>query len=380
MRAQRSASDRSSSSQPLATHSLGDRTSPGRVRPVRLVDVALAAGVSQGTASNVFNKPDQVSEETRAKVMEAAAALGYRGPDPVGRLLRAGRTNTIGVLISNPLSHFFRDPVARSFMSGIASVCDEQRIGITLISAVDEDRAAQTIRSALVDGFIIHCLEDDTHLVELAQTRNLPITVVDAHMLPNVPHITVDDRKGARLAMEHALALGHRRIGVLTLNLKGDVQTGFADDDRLADITYEVSRKRMEGYHAALADIGVPLDASLVYECVNNRAFGARGAAALLAQDDPPTAILTMSDVLAMGVLDHARQIGMSVPGDLSVIGYDDMPDAPLADPPLTTINQPSIQKGELAARAVLGGDGGPASQELPVQLVVRNSTAAPRT
>lgn len=350
----------------------------GSKNSVRLVDVAMLARVSQGTASNVFNKPEQVSEDTRTRVFLAAEKLGYKGPDPVGRLLRAGKTNTIGVLISNPLSHFFTDPIARSFMSGIASVCDERGIGITLVTARDETKAAQTIRSALVDGFVVHCLEDDAHLVALAQNRNLPLAVVDAQVVAGVSHITIDDERGARLAMEHALSLGHRRIGILALNLKGDGARGTPSPQRLKDISYAVSRKRMTGYAKALDGMGLSLEPELVFECGNSRQNGAKGAAHLLQLENPPTAIVTMSDFIALGVLDHARMQKIEVPSKLTVIGYDDMSDAAFSDPPLTTINQPSVEKGRLAAIAVLDGEAFAQSKVLPVKLIIRESAAPP--
>lgn len=350
----------------------------GTKASVRLVDVAMLARVSQGTASNVFNKPEQVSEETRTRVFVAAEELGYKGPDPVGRLLRAGKTNTIGILISNPLSHFFTDPIARSFMSGIASVCDERGVGITLVTARDETKAAQTIRSALVDGFVVHCLEDDAHLVELAQNRNLPLAVVDSQVVAGVSHITVDDEHGARLAMEYALSLGHRRVGILALNLKGDGARGVPSPQRLDDISYAVSRKRMTGYTQALKDKEYSLDPELVFECGNNRQMGAKGAAYFLSLKNSPTAIVTMSDLIALGVLDHARMHKIDIPGQLSVIGYDDMPDAAFSDPPLTTINQPSVEKGRLAAKAILDGQESDQSVVLPVELIIRESAAPP--
>lgn len=354
------------------------RSRAGTKGSVRLVDVANLANVSQGTASNVFNKPNQVSKQTRDRVFRAAEELGYKGPDPAGRLLRAGKTNTIGVLISNPLSHFFTDPIARSFMSGIAGVCDEHGMGITLVTARDETKAAQTIRSALVDGFIIHCQEDDAHLVELAQNRNLPLAVVDALVVPGVSHITIDDEHGASLAMQHALSLGHRRIGILSLGLRGDGEYGTPSSERLNSISFSVSRKRMTGYGMALQLAGMDIEPELVFECSNRRRIGAAGAAHLLGLENPPTAIVTMSDVIAMGVLDYARSQGISVPRDLTVIGYDDMADAAFSDPPLTTINQPSVEKGRIAAATLINEPQSQKSTVLPVELIIRQSAAPP--
>ena len=121
---------------------------------VRLADVAKAAGVSQGTASNVFSRPDVVREEVRERVLNVARELGYGGPDVKGRLLRAGRVNAIGVAAVEPLTYFFDDPWARSLMTAIGEVCDASGTGIAVVSAMNEERLAWNINSALVDGFI----------------------------------------------------------------------------------------------------------------------------------------------------------------------------------------------------------------------------------
>ena len=129
-------------------------------KPARLSDVAARAGVSKATASNVFNRPKLVREEVRARVLAEAKALGYTGPDPKGRMLSAGKVNAIGVATAEPLAYFFEDPFARTMMTGITEVCDENGIGISLVSSADEEKLAWSIRSALVDGLILFCLED----------------------------------------------------------------------------------------------------------------------------------------------------------------------------------------------------------------------------
>lgn len=128
-------------------------------KPIRLADVAKAAGVSHGTASNVFSRPEVVRPEVRERVLAEAHKLGYAGPDPRGRLLRAGKVNAIGVATADPLSYFFNDPFARVVMSGITQACDATGAGISLVSAANNEQLAWNIQSAVVDGFIIFCLE-----------------------------------------------------------------------------------------------------------------------------------------------------------------------------------------------------------------------------
>ena len=138
---------------------------------MRLADVARKAGVSQGTASNVFNRPGLVREEVRARVEAAAKALDYAGPNPMGKLLRAGKVNAIGVATSEPLAYFFEDPFARALMGGISEACDANGAGIALVSAMNDEKLAWNIQSALVDGFILLCIEGGHRLVELPRER-----------------------------------------------------------------------------------------------------------------------------------------------------------------------------------------------------------------
>jgi DNA-binding LacI/PurR family transcriptional regulator len=343
-------------------------------RSVKLADVARAAGVSQGTASNAFAKPGLVRPEVRERVEQAARTLGYHGPDPKGRLLRAGRVNAIGVVAMDDLGYFFNDPFNREFMIGVAEVCDARGAGIALVSAVDRDSAAWGIDTALVDGFIVQCMEDGDRLIELARRRRLPFVAVDVDPGPDASSIMVDDRDGARQAAEHLLALGHRRFGILSLEITADGRTGLIDRVRRGQARYGATRDRLAGYEDALTAAGVDFDGVAIVESENDRQGAKRGATTLLDAGPDITAILAMSDVLAVAAIEEAQRRGLKVPRDLSVVGYDDVPEAARADPPLTTIAQPIVEKGRLAAHMIFD-PGPPRKETLPVKLVVRGST-----
>ena len=351
------------------------------VKSVKLADVARAAGVSQGTASNVFAKPELVRQEVRERVEQAALKLGYHGPDPRGRLLRAGRVNAIGVVVMDGLSYFFSDPFNREFMSGVAEICDDRGAGVSLVSAVDRDSAAWGIDTALVDGFIIQCIEDGDRLIELARRRRLPFVAVDVDPGQDASSIMIDDRGGARAAAEHLLSLGHRRFGILSLEILGDGRFGTVDAGRRAARGHGSTRERLDGYGEALRAAGIAFDGVPIIEAANNQRGAAEGAAMLLDVAPDITAVLAMSDILAMAMIEEARRRGLGVPRDVSVVGYDDVQEAARCVPPLTTVAQPIVEKGRLAARMIF--DPGPARKEtLPVRLVVRQSTGpapAPR-
>jgi DNA-binding LacI/PurR family transcriptional regulator len=344
----------------------------------KLADVARAAGVSAGTASNVFNRPEIVSAEVRQRVESAARRLGYTGPDPKGRLLRAGKVGAIGVVTADHTSWIFFDPFMRLVMGGIAEECDARGVGMALVSTSEGPATAWGIPTALVDGFIVHCQHVDESLLALARERRLPFVAVDLDAGPGTSSVLIEDRRGANLAARHLLELGHRRIGVLSLQAGKGSAAGLVSWDRLHGASFKFLRDRATGYAEALAAGGVAPDAVPVAECKGTRASAVTAAAALLDAHPGTTAILAMSDVLAFGAIEAARARGLRVPEDVSVVGYDDVEEAAAGAPPLTTVAQPAVEKGRVAARMVFEPDP-PRTEVLPVKRVVRGTTAAVR-
>lgn len=352
----------------------------GAARPIRLADVAKAAGVSHGTASNVFSHPEIVREEVRERVRAAAEGLGYAGPDPRGRMLRAGKVNAIGVATAEPLSYFFDDPFARVVMSGISQACDATGAGISLVSAANGEQLAWNIQSALVDGFIVFCVEGGSRLVELTRERKLPFVALDFGFDDeSIAAIGVDDVAGARLAARHLAGLGHRRFAVLSMPFTESGRGGPAGMEEADSATHGGPRDRLAGYFEALAEAGVDTRRVPIYETLNDEATTAAGLDHLFAgADNAPTAVLAMSDKVALHALDWFRARGVSVPRDVSIVGFDGVPEGGVSAPPLTTIAQPMVEMGRRAVRAILEHDGAITRQVLPVELVVRGSSAPP--
>jgi len=347
-------------------------------KSVKLADVAKAAGVSHGTASNVFSRPEIVREELRERVLAAAAKLNYAGPNPLGRMLRAGKVNAIGVGTVEPLAYFFEDPFARVVMSGISQVCDEVGAGISLVSAANNEQLAWNIQSALVDGFIVFCIEGGSRLVQLTRERGLPFVALDfGNDDPTISSIGIDDYAGARMAARHLAELGHRRFGVLALQAQ-DVAIGPSSYEHAANGVYSGTRDRIRGYFDELATYGVDTGSIPIYETENDRQTTEAALAYLFDRDTPPTAILSMSDRMAIEAIDWLKRRGMSVPGDVSIVGFDDVPEAATCQPSLTTIAQPGAEIGRRAARTILEFDGNLRRETLPVELVVRGSTGRP--
>ncbi|MCX5581618.1 LacI family DNA-binding transcriptional regulator [Kaistia terrae] len=347
-------------------------------RAIKLSDVAKAAGVSQGTASNAFNRPEIVRPEVRERIEAAARELGYAGPDPKGRLLRAGKVNAIGVVTTSPLGYFFEDPYARAIMTSISEACDVHGAGISLVSAANEEKLAWNIQSAIVDGFILFCIEGGARLVELTRERRLPFIALQLEGLDEtISAIGIDEFSSARTAGRHIMALGHRDVAILALELT-EGHIGPVSETEVDAALYSTTRNRIRGYQAAMVEFGVDAATAPIFETDHTSASVEAALAELFGSDRPPTALLCMSDRVGLIALDWLRARKISVPGDVSVIGFDGVPDGEISNPPLTTVAQPIAAMGRQAADMILGGMNEPHREQLPVDLIVRASTAAP--
>jgi DNA-binding LacI/PurR family transcriptional regulator len=346
---------------------------------VTLQTLADALGISRTTASNAFNRPDQLNPVLREKVLALAAELGYAGPSPAGRALRSGRAGAIGVLLTEQLSYAFADPAAVATLRGLALEAEQAGISLSLLPAplIDGRADPAAVRHALVDACFVYALPEGHPSVTAALERRLPLVICDTPYIPGVPFVSIDDRGGARAAAQHLLDLGHRRVVVASLRMRDDGYTGFTAADRRCDPAYRVTAERMTGYAEALDPAGLSWHDVPIYEvAMNSRPLARRALPALLGRE--PTAILAMSDEIALGIADGAREAGVDIPGDLSIVGFDD---APPAEPRrLTTVRQPLVEKGRAAGRMLLEAIAGttPADVALPAELVVRGSTAKP--
>src|SRR5436190_2470106 len=316
------------------------RVAPGRTRRPRLRDVAERAGVSVGSASHAFGRPELVSEDVRERVFAAAKALGYAGPDPSARRLRTGRAGALGLIFSERLRYQFTDAAALSFFGGLAEGMQDSNLGLLLLpDSRFRDAAATTVHAAAVDGFVIYSAARNDPRVEAALARHVPVVTVDQPRDAPTPFIGIDDRAAARSAAEYLRELGHERVGVLSF---------ISAIDAGGRLALDLSTERLSGYKEGL---GAAWDEDAVRTVRPNATEPARRATLdLLDRENPPTAILAMSDVFALGALQAAAELGIAVPAGLSVVGFDDSPTAAGAIPALTSVAQPHEQKGRLAA------------------------------
>jgi DNA-binding LacI/PurR family transcriptional regulator len=343
-----------------------------------LADVARAVGVSRTTVSNAYNRPDQLSGELRNRILAAAEALGYPGPDPVARGLRRGRTGLVGLVYDQPLSYLFTDAAILVFVAGMASVWDDAGMSLALLPRLQADDAgASVLANAAVDGFVSICDVTDDARLDALVARGLPFVMVDHRSSGARCQVVIDDRGGSRAAAQHLLDLGHRRLAVLALPRSPGAPGGTLDPVDPGPIRYTVMADRLAGARDAVAGVGLDwagVPALAAPDDQAPRAAARELAGELLDRPDRPTGVVAMSDELAAGVVDAAVARGIDVPGQLSVVGFDDQPTATSTTPPLTTIHQPLADRGETAARLLL--EGAPAKiVEFPTELVVRGST-----
>jgi DNA-binding LacI/PurR family transcriptional regulator len=339
---------------------------------VKIKDIAEKAGVSKTAVSFAFNNPTHLSEETVKHILNIAEEMGY-SPDPVARNLITGKTGTIGLLVPQPIPEIIRNPFTPEFIEGIGEVCTQEGLSLLLVPPL-KGSMQRAISNAAVDGFLTLGLEESKSTMIVLRQRGVPFVTVDSDPIDGIPAVNVDDEGGARLAMQAVLEAGHRKIAILA------IRSGKQGHYREYVGTL---RNRMNGYLAALAEHGLKLDGRKVrlVECISTEKGGEAGFNKVWKSLYQPTAIVAMSDIIAIGAMKAAQQAGLSIPEELSFVGFDDIPMASLIAPGLTTVAQPLHKKGRIAAEvlvAFIGGRLDPTHRLLPTRLVPRQSILPP--
>ena len=328
---------------------------------ITISDVAERAGVSVGTVSNVVNRPERVAEATRERVREAITALGWV-PNGSAATLRAGRATLVGLIVPDIRNPFFTE-VARGAEDMAAANGEAIVVCNTDWLLANEHRALEALARQRVRGVIINPAGEDERYLEWLGHRGIARVLLDHRRSAGlVSSVVVDDVLGGRLAGEHLVELGHRRMAIVN----GPSSIPQCEDRQL-------------GFLAALADGGLDPDRDLV--AVEVEAMDA--ASGLAAVDEifagaAPTAVFCANDLLAIGVIHGLRERSMRAPDDVAVVGYDDVELAAMTDPPLTTVHQPTYELGATAYE-LLGSGTEPQQRTFSPHLVRRQSTARPR-
>ncbi len=318
---------------------------------VTIEDVARHVGVAKGTVSRVLNNYTDISQATRDRILKAVKDLGYH-PSSTARSLKRGRQDTLGIVIPVGQGRG-ADPFLSEFIDGVARALDELDYDLLITTSHSADHVLETherlIARRKVDGFILTRTEVDDPRVSFLLSRNVPFV---AHGRTGHSRqyswFDIDNEAAFVEGVEHLVKLGHRRIGFI----------GGPEDLNFA-------RQRIAGYQLGLKNTGIDTDAELATVQALGEQGGVDGARQLLSLDRPPTAILCVTDAVAIGAMKHCRERGLAVGSDVTIIGYDGLPVGAYVDPPLTTFSQSTQAAGGQIARMLID--------------VIENNKAEPR-
>jgi DNA-binding LacI/PurR family transcriptional regulator len=333
-----------------------------RRRAAVMADVAKLAGVSHQTVSRVINDSDHVREETRERVVAAMRMLDYR-PNSVARALATGRSKTVGVITFDTTLY---GPASTLF--GLERAAHESGYFVSIVSLLALDRGAvhdavERLRSQGVEGILVIAPQTQVAFSMLQLPEDVPLVAVEAGPDEGVPLVAVDQFAGAALATRHLLELGHKSVAHIA---------GPAD--------WLEAQQRVAGWRSALQEVGAPAPPPLVGDWSAQAGYElGRG----LAADPEVTAIFCANDAMALGLLRLLHEEGRAIPAEMSVVGFDDIPEAAFFTPPLTTVRQDFLQVGrggfDLLIEEIERGGRSPARLTVAPELVVRASTGAPR-
>jgi DNA-binding LacI/PurR family transcriptional regulator len=337
-------------------------------KAVTIRDVAKRAGVSVATASRALNGKDVVNPETRDRILAVMEELGFT-PSPAARRLSLGRTLTIGVIVS-----FLTRPQAAERLRGVDAVLTDSEFDLVIYnveSVQKRDHYLGTLaQSQRTDGLLVMSLPPPDAAIPSLSRSPVPVVFIDVHTpaIAGMPRVVGDDAAGGALAAQHLLDLGHSEIG-------------FVGDAVADPFGFTSSRDREAGVSKELARSGISIPPQWVGHGAHGRYEARDLARRMLTADRPPTAIVTASDTQALGVIAAARDLGLHVPDDLSVIGYDDIEAADYVG--LTTVRQQLIESGRRGAEVLLAEiearSERPPVAYLAPELVVRATTAPPK-
>ncbi|MBI4899094.1 MAG: LacI family DNA-binding transcriptional regulator [Actinobacteria bacterium] len=344
---------------------MGDKTC------VTMKTLATKLGVSVTTVSNAYSKPDRLSAELREQIFATAKELGYCGPSAAGRALRSGKTGVCGFLLGfGGVPHAFADPYSVIFLGGLAEAAEEYGASVLLLRAPeDADDAADLLRRAPIDALVVSSTVGE--VAYEAQLRQRGVRIVRTEAMEAGDWVTINDVEAGRMIGSHLAQLGHRNLVVIASGGgTGTEEFDVADEAMLCRLGGEAwARDRVQGLSEALPDARI----RVVFAGGYSRLGGHAATGQTLDMKDRPTAVVALSDVLALGAWDAALERGLHPGRDVSISGFDDIPECGFLG--ITTVHQPIAEKGRLAGRLAMDPDYPQRQVTLPVELVVRSST-----
>lgn len=342
-----------------------------RATRLTLKDVAHRIGVSTATVSNAFNRPSQLSQELREEILQSCKHFGYTGPHAESRLFRANKTKVVAVVLPHQLNGSFTDPVSNFVLQGISQVFENLGYNILVISASSKTKSLYGLTS-FVEGFIVHgppCQDQLEQLIYLRKT----IIAID-FTLEKAVSININNRKTAKECADFAFAHQPKHTVVIGLNIAEENRTINLQCAKVSDASCNIMVQRLLGYKDAALAQNIHISKNNIWSIPQNTHFyGYETAKYVLQQIPRPELILCMSDQIALGAIKAAEDLGLSVPEDLFITGFDGIDEACTSTPALTTVAQPNLEKGRAAAEIFLGLRE-EKNLELQASLIVRES------
>lgn len=314
-------------------------------------EVARRLDVSTATISNAFNRPDQLSAKKRESILKACEEMGYFGPNKAARSLRRGQTNIIALVLPDSLDYMVSDPVASQFIRGVAQELKNTDANLLLFSG-SNDSVNDVVD--FVDGFICYGAPRNQNL--LKQLSNISKHVVTADFdIGTAPSVNIDNYQAAYEIGKVALGDGAKRVAILGLRLIEDKYACAVNDNPLIDSEFSVSHRRLDGYMKALAECDITVSNEDIWHIPESSQKYAKVAAQhVLSKTPRPDVLLCMSDVIALTATQEALKLGLRVPQDIRIVGFDGIDEASRYHPTLATVEQFNVKKGAMAARMFL--------------------------
>jgi len=344
--------------------------SPSEKQKLTLKSVAKILGVSNATVSNAFNRPDQLSRKKRTEILAACKELGYSGPNQAARSLRKGSSGIVGLVLSDSPKYMMSDPVANQFLQGVTQHFEEKSANLLLISG---NQPSLSSVADFVDGFICYGAPRNEAIAEELAKSYKKVVTVDFD-IPDRSSVNIDNELAAYEIASEVVSNAEQRVAILGLRLIDSKYTCRIYDNELISTEHSIAHRRLDGYFKRIEEVGGTIKGDQIWSIPeSNDQFAAIAAREALETKHRPDIFLCMSDVIALAAMKEVLKMGLRVPEDIKIVGFDGIDEGRRFHPSLTTVEQFSIQKGIKAADLFL--ENKKESAMLPFKIELRESS-----
>jgi DNA-binding LacI/PurR family transcriptional regulator len=312
-----------------------------------LKSIANEIGVSNATVSNAFNRPDQLSKKRREEILASCKKLGYSGPNKAAQSLRSGKFNIVALVLPDSVEYMITDPVASDFVKGVSSVLEKSKVNLLLFSGISENINSV---SDFVDGFICYGSPRNPELIEQLRTTTKKVVTADFD-IDRKASVGVDNEHAAYEIAKLAINSQDDDVAIFGLRLLDSNLTCRVYDLPNSASQFSIAHQRLSGYNKAIKELNVNLRADRVWNIPENKhPFALIAAREALTTVPRPNVLLCMSDLIALAAIKEINAMGLKIPEDIRVVGFDGIDEALRSTPSITTVHQNNVKKGMKAA------------------------------